>query len=387
MHKTSKGGTYRLDRQFRGVGRIAVASGATTARDFHARNDLLSRLYRAGRFDLLTAIQGGQLSITEVLAADRADSLDTLTGERGALAKPLWTAVETWLGRPLWGDAAEKWTGPALSPTTRRYSVSFTMLHKATINGVPALSASATVEALAGVNWRALRPSWAPSAASWNHLRRAVLTFLTAHLGDVDHPFRKQVRKAFGKLEREVHRVPDLTPGLFWTVVRAAPLHAQSCFVALVATGLRVGEFLRLQETDLLPHTCSVRVPGTKTAASAATVRVSPELWPWVKASVPSPLAYKWLRLYWKRALKAVKADDTLRLHDLRHAHGQWAVNAGVPEAAVQASLRHTNRAMTARYTAQRDRGTVASALAEVLLKPVPLSVPLSENQVTAEGA
>ncbi len=382
MHRTSEGGTYRLDRVFRGVGRIAVASGATTARDYHARNDLLSRLYRAGRFDLLKAIQDGALAITEVLAADRADTLDSLTGERAALAQPLWKAVETWLGRPLWGEAAETYTGPALKPTSRRYAVSFQALRK--LADIPA---GATVEGLAGVTWRALRPSWAPSAASWNHLRRAVLTFLTAHLGDVDHPFRKGIRKAFGKLEREVHRVPDLTPDLFWTVVRAAPLHAQSCFVALVATGLRVGEFLRLQETDLLPHTCSVRVPGTKTAASAATVRVDPELWPWVKAAIPSPLAYKWLRLYWKRALKAVKADVTLRLHDLRHAHGQWAVNAGVTEAAVQASLRHTNRAMTARYTAQRDRGTVASALAAVLLHPVPSSVPLSPKAVVGEGA
>lgn len=381
MHRTSAGGTYRLDRVFRGVGRIAVASGATTAKDFHARNDLLSRLYRAGRFDLLTAIQGGQLTITEVLAADRTDTLDTLTGERSLLAQPLWAAVETWLGRPLWGDAAEQYEGPALKPTARRYAVSFQSLRK--LADIPAGS---TVEALSGINWRALRPSWAPSAASWNHLRRAVLTFLTAHLGDVDHPFRKSVRKAFGKLEREVHRVPDLTPDLFWTVVRAAPLHAQSCFVALVATGLRVGEFLRLTEHDLLPHTCSVRVPGTKTAASAATVRVAPALWAWVKAAVPSPLQYGWLRKYWKRALKAVKADVTLRLHDLRHAHGQWAVNAGVPEAAVQASLRHTNRAMTARYTAQRDRGTVASALAHVLLE-VPSSVPQSGNRATGEGA
>ncbi len=351
MHRTSEGGTYRLDRVFRGVGRIAVASGATTARDFHARNDLLSRLYRAGRFDLLNAIQGGQLTMTEVLAADRADTLDTLTGERSLLVQPLWTAVETWLGRPLWGDAAEQWKGAALKPTARRYAVSFQALRK-----LAEIPTGATVEALAGVNWRALRPSWAPSAASWNHLRRAVL-------------------KAFGKLEREVHRVPDITPDLFWTIVRAAPLHAQSCFVALVATGLRVGEFLRLTEHDLLPHTSSLKVPGTKTAASAATVRIAPELWPWVKAAVPSPLRYGWLRKYWKRALAAAKADVTLRLHDLRHCHGQWATNAGATEAAVMASLRHTNRAMTARYTDQKDRGTVASALAHVLL---PSSVPLS---------
>ena len=80
-----------------------------------------------------------------------------------------------------------------------------------------------------------------------------------------------------------------------------------------------------------------------------------------------SPLAYKALRLAFKAALRAAGLDTGLRLHDLRHAHGQWAVEAGVPEALVQVSLRHTQASTTRRYTKQLGRATVAAGLARHL--------------------
>ena len=80
-------------------------------------------------------------------------------------------------------------------------------------------------------------------------------------------------------------------------------------------------------------------------------------------------MKYKWLRIYWKRALKAVGADPTLRLHDLRHCTGQWAINEGVEEARVQCTLRHSAAEMTRRYVRQRDKGEVAMALADVMLR------------------
>jgi len=95
MHRTSPKGTYRLDRLFPGVGRIAVASGASTVAAFQARNDLLTRLNRDGRHDLLRAIQTHTYTVTEVYAADREHRLDDLTGERAILNRPLWTTVET----------------------------------------------------------------------------------------------------------------------------------------------------------------------------------------------------------------------------------------------------------------------------------------------------
>ncbi len=143
----------------------------------------------------------------------------------------------------------------------------------------------------------------------------------------------------------------------------------QPALVTIAALGLRVGEYLRLRDTDLRPHTCSVHVPGTKTAGSADVARVDERLWPWITAAVPSPLGYKWLRLHWKRALKAAGAPLDLRLHDLRHCYGQWLADAGVAEARIQTGLRHATATMTRRYTKQRDQGENAHAIANVLLK------------------
>lgn len=128
---------------------------------------------------------------------------------------------------------------------------------------------------------------------------------------------------------KENSRVPDLPLPLFWKIVQATPEFVRAAYITMAALGLRVGEYLKLTQDHLLPHTLSVRIPGTKTAESAAVVRVDERLWPWVVAGVPSPLAYKWLREYFKRALKTVEAPLDLRLHDLRHCYAQWLVDAG----------------------------------------------------------
>jgi integrase len=125
-------------------------------------------------------------------------------------------------------------------------------------------------------------------------------------------------------------------------------------YVAITLLGLRVGEYLRLQDTDLLRATKPVRIPGTKTAGSRATLSVAP------------PLAYKWLRQHRVRARNAVGAY--VRLQDLRHLAAQTLVNAGRSEASVQQTMRHTTTGMTRRYAKQRDRGENAQALADVLL-------------------
>lgn len=139
--------------------------------------------------------------------------------------------------------------------------------------------------------------------------------------GDV-HPVRRAIVRAIPK--RVAHaRVPDLPPALFWRVVQAAPEYVRAAYVTLAATGLRVGEYLVLTRDHLLPHMCSVNVPGTKTAGSAAVLRVDARLWPGVLAAVPAPVRYKWLRVHWKRALVAAEAALDLRLHDLRHCTGQ----------------------------------------------------------------
>ncbi len=354
MHRTSPNGSYRLDRVFPGIGRLAVASGATTREEFKKRNALLTRLYDQGRLDLLRAIAAHTYTVTEVYAADREGRLDRLSGERAILNRPLWATVETCVGRPLWGEAAEKWEGAEPGPTRRRYAVSFKALR---LRG--ALPEGVTIEALGAVDWRALKARWPKSDGDWFHLRAAVSHFLADQLGDVHHAFRRAVMKDFPRA-KAAERVPDLDVPTFWRIVNQAPEFVRAAYVTIAALGLRVGEYLR-------PATKQVRVPGTKTVGSAATLPVAEALWPWVKAAVPSPLAYKWLREHWVRARKAAGAGD-VRLHDLRHFTAQLLVNAGRPEAAVQRTLRHATPAMTRRYAMMRDRGENARALADVLL-------------------
>jgi integrase len=229
------------------------------------------------------------------------------------------------------------------------------------------LPETATVEALGSVEWKALKARWPKSDGDWFQLRAAVSKFLSDQLGDVHHPFRHTVVKAI-PFAKAAERVPDLDVATFWRIVNQTPEFLRAAYVTIAYLGLRVGEYLRLQDTDLLPATKQVRVPGTKTASSAATLPVAPEMWAWVKAAVPSPLGYKWLRTHWVRARNAVQAGD-VRLHDLRHFPAQLLVNAGQSEASVQSTMRHATASMTRRYAKQRDRGENAKVLADVLLK------------------
>jgi integrase len=167
---------------------------------------------------------------------------------------------------PLWPGVAER-LGPmeARSRTAARYGNSWAKL---LAQGV--LRADAPVASLRTVDWHSLVRRWPGSAADWNHLRRAVSHFLTVHLGEVYHPLRREVVRAIlEQVERD--RVPDLDAPTFWRVVQAGPEHVQAAYVALVALGLRVGEYLRLRPEHLHSITKSVCVPGTKTA-EAATV-------------------------------------------------------------------------------------------------------------------
>jgi integrase len=355
-HRTSKGGTYRIDRRFPGLesdgkgNRIAVASGATTKRGLNERNALLTRLYDRARLDILRAIRDHRVTTTEVLFADREGKLDELLGRR-VLSRPFWDTVDQWC------------VGARRNTSKARYAASFARLRLS----LPNLR---TIRDLENVPWTELKERWPNGACDWNHLRRSIGKFLSVYLG-VHDPFRLLVMKAIPKA-REKARVPDLTPALFHRLLHAIPERFRAAYMVLAATGLRVGEYLALQKHHLKPNTLSIDGPGTKTAASADTIPVHERLWPWVVASVPAPLQYKWLRIYFKRACEQVGSPE-LRLHDLRHACGQWLVDAGRPEASVQQTLRHSTADMTRRYTMQRNRGMDAQAMADIL---VPQSVP-----------
>ncbi len=156
---------------------------------------------------------------------------------------------------------------------------------------------------------------------------------------------------------------------MLWEIVGASPDHIKPVWVCLAVTMMRVrSEYLHCTESNLMPHTKSILIPGTKTDWSHDVVRVGDESWEWVRRAIPAPVQYKALRRYWHKAIDAVGVTD-LTIHDLRHLAAQVLVDAGQSEASVQVSMRHADPKMTRRYAMQRDRGQNAKVL-DVLLFP-----------------
>ena len=281
------------------------------------------------------------------------------------------------LQRPLWAVVTETLPRMGASEGIRkRYEVSLAALRRKL--GLT-LGEHPQILDLERIQWRELRDKWGRSPSDWNHLRRAMSAFLTTLLDDKFHPFRRRIVGRI-PIAVEAPRVPDVTPLVFWRILRHVPDSYQACFVAIAATGMRVGEYLSCTRFCLRAATFTVSVPGTKTATSAEDVAVHPTLWPYVAAAIPSPLCYKALRRHWRAACKKEKVD--VRIHDLRHCYGQWVVDEGVPEAKVQSALRHKTAAMTRRYTKTKEKGDVAAAVGRALL-----SAQSSElAQVAAQG-
>lgn len=353
-HRVSEGGSFRIDRRFKGVGRIALASGTTNKKRFRAYNVMLSDLHEDGKLDVLRAVQDGRISIQELYQAHRTGRIPYVASDL-LLHEKLWPAVEAWVPRSASAEASRK-----------RYAVSLVALKK---HGP--LGASAKVSDLSGIDWRALRDEWPNSGADWNRMRAAVSRFLSMGLGDKHHPFRRKVMSKLPRARESRGRVPEITPALFWKIVEHSNEHLRPCWVTLAVTGLRVrSEYLALEEHHLRPLTREIEVPGTKTEGSADVVKVGEKAWPWIVAAVPSPLQYKALRGHWKAACEAAGAEG-LWMHDLRHFYGQQLVESGQSEASVQTGLRHASPGMTRRYTRRKDHGELARGMDEILF-PAP---------------
>ena len=330
--RTRKGGCLRIDRVFRGVGRIQLTSKTRSRTEYRRRDALLTKLYESSQLETLIGIRRGKILIEDLVLADRDGRLQQADS---LLA----------LHRPLWAEVRRVWPDTDLTVTTRRYRTSFAALE----TKLGRREKRMQVRDLQRLEWKTLRASWGKSGSDWNHLRRAVSAFLTIALGSTKARFRTEVLELI-PLADEHERVPDVTPAQFWRAVEALPHHARPAIVTLAVTGLRLGEYLRCTPEHLRPGTRAIEVPGTKTQGSAATIRVDPALWAWVEAGVPAPLGERWLRKYWNRACKNARLKN-LRLQDLRHCFAQWATDGGATEGAVQSALRHRSPTMTRRYT------------------------------------
>ena len=339
--------SYRIQRRFPAVGDIRISVGSKKAYDRY--NVLLTELYEDGRVDILSAIRDRKRTLQEVYQARRTTRLSYLSVDMEVF-RNLWEAVEATVPR----------MGRKQS-TRDRYDRSFKHLRKH-------LADDTTVDDLARVEWQELLEGWT-SAADWNRLRSAVSRFLSILLDDKYHPFRRAVLKRFPRADEGEGRVPELSVPLFWRIVDRMPDELKPLYVAMAVTGLRPGEFVALRPEHLLPLTREIRVPGTKTDSSRATIAVGPDAWPYVEASVPCPLTYRKLYDYWKTAVADEKASD-LTLHDIRHLYGQQLADAGHDVTKIQDALRHKTPAMSLRYMRRAAQHESAAVIASRILSP-----------------
>ena len=322
----------------------------TTARKVLAsRERLIDQLVADSQVDVLQALAAGTLAIEVVESYVREHGASGAgLASQVRLSVNLWTAIEDTLPRMGASDS-----------TRKRYTVSRDALQAK-------LPAVLTVRDLLAVEWGEVKAGWGKSASDWMHARRMLSRFLSVYLGSKHHPARHAILDRIPYAAEE-ERTSELTPAQFHQLVKVARADMVAPLWTLVLTGMRMGEYLRCRPEHLRPALHAVHVPGSKTHASRNMVRVAPTQWHWIEAGVPSPLQYKAFRLQYKAALQAAGLPLTTRLHDLRHAHGQWAVDGGASEALVQVSLRHTQASTTRRYTKQKGRADVATALSKTL--------------------
>jgi integrase len=375
--KVSPNGSFRLDRTFGGL-RITRASGVKgdwankkVRREYEYRDGLLTKLWERGQVDVLEAFSKGELTIEDIVNADRLGKLGGLASDLATL-KPLWSTWEAII------PTLKTDRGRPISEGTRlNYEGSMKRLRAMKL---PALGDAALIADLERVDWAKSYEAWDQSAAAWNHLGRALSRFLTVVLGDKFHPLRRKVVKSFPRMD-EHPRTPDLTVRDLKRIIDMVPERYRSPFVVLALTGMRLGELMRLTPDDLHPSTGSIEIKGRhfgkdgevrrgpKTKHSVRKVYVAPQHWHHVEASVPMPISHWYLRDLWRSAIDRAfpEEDRDLRIHDLRHFTAQELSDAGVPLTDIQAGHGHASLDQTADYARRSARKRNADVMGGVM--------------------
>lgn len=379
-----------------------------TQKDWNRCEAIIDKLAADHQVELLRAIMAGDVSTGELLEAERRGEL---TGSkilsRAKLGKPLWESIDETL--PLMGRTES---------TRNGYRWSFVALRRQSIVPWPADPMRVRDLMHPKMRWQELAEGWPNSASDWNHVVRALWSFLTTYLGSSQHEFRV----AFGKkapLMPEDRRVPDITPEVFARILQGLPIHAQSIAMGLLLTGFRdQSEFFNEEAWVLKPATCQIQLLGRHTKSKKGRhVRIDEELWPYIVASMPAPIGYLQFLRHWHRACVAAGVAEYvptgktklvreklavgqnytrkghrdvgqpeheprmievpqlrykgLRPHDLRHALAQWSHEAGRSLEQLRKVLGHASVKTTSIYTESLDRGEVASTMGEIVKKRV----------------
>ncbi len=361
VHRTGGDrGNAEIDIRIKGFGRFRMTAETKRAGAVTRRKAIARLLGELGQYEVLRALQAGELAWGQLEAAQRKQQLAGAT-----LLADL--RIRTNLA------AAITATLPAMGPTplTReRYRVALDALWRLGFS-----AEDATVADLKRDDWRELLAGWEASPATKNNVRTAVSRFLTRFLGDKGHPFRREVlhedRWPRLKVPRRVRGIEAVE---FWQLMELMPERIVPSCVVLAASGMRIGEYLHPDiRVDEAHH-----VIETHGKTGPKTYSVDPAAWEYVRGAIPCRAAritktptrlqndarYKAIYNALKQAGAALLIEITV--HDLRRLYVRLGVEAR-GQVATQHAVGHETPAMTAEYARWRSQAEVSHAVAHGL--------------------
>jgi integrase len=311
--------TLRIDRMFRGVGRIAKATGTTNPAVRRKINRMLTAFRDEGRLDLLRAIRDDQLSLLQALDAYTRKSLDELPV--GQTARNLAAAFAAWqagLRAPIDCSLDHLRT----LGTTQRHLLA--ARPKALLAEAPAVL-------------EALRDTLGKRAPrSFNLTRAHVLAFVRATLKR-SHPLwlacaAVELRKVTPSQKRST-LTPDQMRNWFPSP-DTDPVDAIAW--AMVTTGMGAKEYWGAWH--ILAD--RIRIEGTKREGRRRDV---PLAW--------RPSAPALSRRTWEDKLRE-RTDRQITPYDLRRTYATWLESAGIPRTRRRIFMGHGTKDITDLYEA-----------------------------------
>lgn len=230
--------------------------------------------------------------------------------------------------------------------------------------------------------------------------------FLAEDSGDLSWPNPVRFKRHGGKLPQRLPRdLSDETVERVWQVITAP--RDQAWFVLMWRAGLRVGEVVNLQLTDLLSpagvdHPARLRVMGK--GRKERIVLLSAEAYPivqaWLAVRPPSDQPYLFLNergrplkpngILWLLHRYGDQVGVELTPHQLRHTFARQALEAGMPLSSLGKLLGHADLDTTLVYTAGADpelnqvyQQTMARLTATPASNPDPPSAATSEPVIS----
>lgn len=222
-----------------------------------------------------------------------------------------------------------------------------------------------SLEALERQDWEGLLYIWGAGPTDWNQMRRMLSARLTCITGDEHDRVRHRAITRI-PLRAEQKRGKRLSPEQYALMLSVMPEYDLAVMVTITLGGMRWSEFLHVTEEDLIHNTCTVRLGGEKSEASADNLPISPSLWRHVQTAVPMVYGKAKLRNVLRAACEAVGLEP-IRIHDLRHCTAHFAILGGATPAELMAFLRHSSPKMLATYLNAADKTRVAAALHRVI--------------------